>query len=788
MSDIATVKVWLHRSAAALLMTVLAGFSSVAQPQTAGASTRSGGDKASASTSVQKADQKTDTSAQAEEVPSYPLSSDTTAAERKGKEFALPLSDLVGENQPVMLRGVSSALRFKMPVPALWQPNQVLLGLSGSFSGALIDTSQLIIKVNEHVVQQFSLQSNSNDFQQVVQIPANLLRSGFNDIEIGVTQYSGRASCESAASPELWTQLDLTRSKLMITAQPKPVPERLDNMDALFDKADWQPRPVVPVMTATAEPSSGEISAMGLIAQGVGDRYDTLPVSLTQRQLPASLAELSRGIPEGSRGVVLLGTYAALGSYLKDLDVPQKSSPVIAIRALPNDPTRFVLVLAAETDTELVNVATAFAMRQVPWPDNPWVAVNNVMVPDGETASSGSTIASPAAGISPLKAMGFRTTTYTGQDEQGSTLRFWNNNWRGRIMVRVHLGYASGMAPQSALNVLTNGTLHGSIPLNNPDGGRYYNYAVSIPAGAIKPGWNTLEFQPVLLPVTNGEECPPSGENLAVTLYDDTVVEKTGGKELKQSDLAVLAGLGASHADGRMGKGIALHLTDAQAPTLSAGMTMMAKMAQVANGPLLHTWFGVGEQSGMEHHLWVGPYAALPEQVKQVMPAAEQVKIQVPVMEIAPVPVPSDGGLVNTLQEAMNFKGKAQPDYKVAEVDMSGPLSENSFAYTRRQADQTYTVFTASSASQLFDGINGIVEADQWNQLQGNLAYWSSGGSPVSVASSADEPFAAYGLRGGLGMWLSHYPWIALAGLVATVLLLVLLTRMTLRFYRRRRN
>lgn len=784
MSNIAKGKVRLHRSTAALLITMATGFSPLIMAQPSSTAVRS--DAGDASLSASTENERVRVGA----VPSYSLNSaQTNTVQRSGNEVVLPLAELVGEDQPVMLRGVSNELRFDLPVPALWQPAQVLLNLSGTFSGALIDTSQLVIKVNEHVVQQIALQGDSKNIQQVVEIHSNILRSGFNDVEIGVTQYSARRSCETVASPELWTQLDLAQSHLTITATPKPVPERLDRMDALFDKADWHHRPEVAVMTAS-KPSAGEINAMGLIAQGVGDRYDQLPVMLRHAQFPASPTDLSRRMPEGSRGVILVGTYAALGPYLKELDVPQESSPLIAVRALPNDPTRFALVLAAETDAELLNVATAFAMRQVPWPDHPWVAVNDVVLPDGESASSDSPVAKPAAGIVPLKAMGFQTTTYTGTTEEGSVLRFWNNNWRGRMMVRVHLGYASGMAPQSALNVLTNGTLHGSIPLNNPDGGRYYNYAVSIPAGAIKPGWNTLQFQPVLQPVTNGEECPPPGENLAVTLYDDTVVEKSGGNELQQSDLAVLAGLGASHADGRMGKGIAIQLTDADTSTLSTGMTMMAKMVQVAGSPLLHTWFGVGERAGMEHHLWVGPYAKLPAQVRETMPAAvsEQIKIEVPVMEMASVPAPADGGIITNLQEAANFNGAGKPDYKLAEVKMSGPVSENSFAFTHRREEQTFTVFTASSAAQLFEGMSNIVEPEQWSKLEGSLAYWSSGGSPVSVASSADEPFAAYGLRGGLGMWLSHYPWIALAGLLVIVSLLVLLTRITLRFYRGRKD
>lgn len=787
MSNTVTVKAWFRRSTAAVFLILLTNLFSIAAAQKSSSSPSSESQRPSpTSTSTDPELIRAETGA----VPSSPLVDGTiTSGERGAGEFVLALSDLAGDAEPVTLRGVSSAWRFDLPIPALWQPTQVQLDLSGSFSGALVENSQMVLKVNNHVVQQFALQNENNNFRQVMAIPANLLRSGFNDVRLEVAQYSARASCESAASPELWTQLNLAQSQIRIAANPRPIEEKLNTLSALFDKADWQRRPVVPVMTVD-EPTAEELSALGLIAQGVGNRYKRLPVSLRHQLLPKDPASLVRELPDQGRGLILLGTFSNLDAYLEALEIPEQSAPLIAVRALPNDPTKFVLVMAAESEAELASVAAAFAMRQVPWPDHPWVAINKVTVPEGESASTSSPVAKPAAGIVPLKALGFATTTYAGVDEEGTSLRFWNNNWRGRMMVRVHLGYASGMAPQSAFNVLTNGTLHGSIPLNNPDGGRYYNYAVSIPAGALKPGWNTLDFKPILLPVGNGEACPPAGNNLAVTLYDDTIVEQSGGNELQQSDLAVLAGLGASNADGSMGKGIAVHLTDTEASTVSAGMTMIAKMTQMAGTPLLHSWFGVGVQEGMQHHLWVGSYGRLPSQVKQNMPATitGQLHLQVPVMEMASVPAPSDGSIVTTLQEITNFNGAGKPDFKEAQVEMKGPATENSFAYTHRGEGKSFTVFTANSAARLSEGMNEIVAPEKWNQLEGSLAFWSSGGSPVSVTSSADEPFTAYGLRGGLGMWLSHYPWIALAALLLVVTLLVLMTRRTLRFYRKRKD
>jgi hypothetical protein len=35
--------------------------------------------------------------------------------------------------------------------------------------------------------------------------------------------------------------------------------------------------------------------------------------------------------------------------------------------------------------------------------------------------------------------------------------------------------------------------MHGSIPLSDPAGGAYTSYAVTLPTGSLRLGWNTVE-------------------------------------------------------------------------------------------------------------------------------------------------------------------------------------------------------------------------------------------------------------------------------------------------------
>ena len=111
------------------------------------------------------------------------------------------------------------------------------------------------------------------------------------------------------------------------------------------------------------------LAATGLVAQGIGQRFDYVPVRLAAGRFPADMAALNAALPAGARGAVVLGTFANLSSYLAGLDIPPNSGPVVAVRQLRGDATRFVVVLAARVEADLPLAATAFALQRMPWPN-----------------------------------------------------------------------------------------------------------------------------------------------------------------------------------------------------------------------------------------------------------------------------------------------------------------------------------------------------------------------------------------------------------------------------------
>ena len=700
--------------------------------------------------------------------------------------FVLPLSRLAGHERPVRLSSTSASTRFSLPMPALWQAEDVKLELVGTVSLALNETSQLEVSVNGRVVHQFRIDGRLQNFRREIAIAAAALHDGFNEVQVTVAQHY-TDKCEYPMAPQLWTEIDIAASRFVITASPKAVPTRLDRLDALFDKAVLAEPPIVSVLTAAA-PSAPMLSAMGLVAQGIGERFDYVPVRLATARFPPALAALGSTLPAGARGAVVIGTFEQLESYLQGMPIPAGSGPVAALRQLPGDAARFVLVLAAQKEEDLPVVATALAMQRMPWPDREWVSIAELKLPPPGAVTDIAAALKPSTDAFPLSALGYSTATFSGVTAGGASLRFWNGSWQGRAQIRVHLSYGSGMSAQSALNVMANGVMHGSIPLDRATGGVYDNYTISFPTGALRPGWNTLELQPVLVPQTNGGDCKPFFPgNLAVTVYDDSTVQTFSGSPLKRPDLALLATDGRVVTTARVGVGMALQLTDGEDATVGAGLTLLAKLTQVFHGPLLRSRLMVGEDKDATNRLWVGSLDRLPPAVRSAAGLGEagRLNLPVPLIRSVEVPVLEGSDTLQRLREALQGPPGA-PTIVGAQVALDGLLAQHTLAVTVLEGGEPLTVFVASTPAEVQAGMHDVVGYGQWAQLRGGLALWRPGSTTVQAVSADDAPYTAYSLRGGLGLWVSQYPWWALLILVAVMALLMVLTRIVLASYRRR--
>lgn len=627
------------------------------------------------------------------------------------------------------------------------------------------------------MVEQFRLNGDKSKLQADIELPLSAFHNGYNSVRVQVGQHY-REICEEYFGPELWTRLDLKKSHFTLISRARVKQPLLDGLDQVFDKTTWTQRPELHILSG-GKVSDGQLQAMSAIAQGVSLRYEYVPIKV--------YAGRYQGVWPSNGQVVLVGTRAQLKPWLVDLNVPQNDKPILAIRSLPGDSSRTLLLLAANDDGEVQRLAQAFAMRELPLPNLSWVSLDKLLVPKLAKLPPALAVQAATLPVVPFQYMDYKTTTFRGMDSGTKAMSFWNDRWQGRLHVRLHLAYAAGMSTQSALNFMVNGVMVGSIPLSDEKGGQFDDYTLNIPTTALTPGWNKLELAPVLIPLSHGGKCMPFFPgNLAVTVFDDSTVERLGGSVLQEPNLGLLAYTGQVEL-AHVSEALTVQLLDGDDDTLSAALTLLAKISQVQKRPLWQAKLAIGSISAATGpSIVLGNRSLLPADARSVIEAKTNYMVDMPIENQA---------LGNSwyalfppvIRDFFSMNPPAQK-HSQAEVVISADLSRQLFALALQRDEGAWTVFSADTPAVLARGMDTLTGFSHWGQLSGRLAFLDPDDETLHSVPVDVIPTSAFGLRGGLGMFASQHPWLALLAVLVLLALFVWLTPRLLRLYKIRRH
>jgi hypothetical protein len=286
-----------------------------------------------------------------------------------------------------------------------------------------------------------------------------------------------------------------------------------------------------------------------------------------------------------------------------------------------------------------------------------------------------------------------------------------------------------------------NSQIEAQLALDKPEGSTRAVQELTIAAEALHPGWNSLELKP-FLHTQHGEE-NRSGD-LSLTLYDNSSIEIADQPAATSTDLAWISGQGPLFSRAPLGGDLAFNLAAGDSDTVSAGLTLMAKISQLYREPLLESRFGVGPFAGATRHFWVGSWDKLPEDVKPEHFTSTSVAVAVPVGE-------SSASLDLTLTAGFDIKSVA-------------------FATTDGDSKQT-VVFAAPNAGQLRNSLASLVDRELWGQIGGTAIYWSPNNPMVDViGKKAAPPLATASAATNPQSWVKILlPLLGLAALAVTL-------------------
>ncbi len=670
-----------------------------------------------------------------------------------GTPVALPFATTIGNKEAIRLQGHGATVKIPFSIPHGEDVTQIQVSLQGRISQGMSGSVLLEAVSNNQVIEQIALKPGS-DLNNQFSIPSSHLDAGFHTLILKLVGVAGDSDSN-------WVQIDPRTSLFNYLSTPKAIEPRLDHLDWLFDRASLDYAPVVPIYGVDF---SDYTEALAYAAQGIGLRYQFLPTHIQVKSLQTFLGKASNpldavlsDLPVGSRSALIIGTSTALAPVLRNLGVSAIRNATILVRQFPGHSHYNLLILTGRDSQEVLTAARSFANIQINYPSVAEMAIKNSRIENSAHSEPVPITASPFASASfPLLATGFKTTTLSGFSGPVS-VQIWNGGWQREGELSLNLVYSAGMSATSDVNILFNGALEGSIPLNDPTGGKYVKYAVSIPSTEVKSGWNTLTLVPNLIPASTHDFLFNSERaNLQLSVFANSTFTWQGGNALQHLDLTALSTAGTLNIS--HGQTVNLFVPKKYSNhTLSAMTTLIGKTAQRYGAPFsVHTGGLDNLHSGPI--LAVAPLRQLPQSLLNHLGLTE------------PSGSNSDWGISRSLQDSLGNEDDQPSHYKFS-------LTNNGLAFSSSYDGHPLIVFSALNDGTLNKAINTLIGFGLWSQLRGFTDWWEIQGKTIHAVGMESVPFYAFGTSGGIGVWAGHHLWWAI------VILLIFATMVSVLIY-----
>lgn len=744
------------------------------------------------------------------------------------------LDRFIAGRPDINLLNASATADVNIPIPAAWDPHQLLLRLKYRNSVNLLEAhSQLRVELNGLIVAQFRLDPNRPDGEARIRLPVELLEVGYNQLRFSVAQHTLIGECEDPLAPELWTQVDAVNSSLTLEYHKRAVARTLSEVEDLFGKYAWDQATVRIVMDLSAgAPAPEKLEWGALVAQGAAIRveYRSLNIELQGLDDLETLATTNRLFENAPDALVLVGTAAELKTRLGDEWAMGVTDSYLGL--LPGNTqdslSLELLVVSGKTPDQVKRAAIALGLINLPLPDSQEALIGELELPTlplntGQRALLGGAVAR-------FDELGIETTTLgsalapssrfsgTGTTRSSSeTLKtsigfdFWvpAGFYPGRYqqgLIVLDFSYGAKLRGDSVLNLDLNGVFVRGIPLDNPAGATQIGYQVRFPFDLLTAGLNRLEITPNMVPSLTDLCQLRQGENLRFTLF--------GGSGLMLPDVERLVNLPDLSAFSRAGFPLlkdpaggefGLQLAGNHPGTISAAWTLLGRLAQLVQLPLYRAEIGYEPYPDKFSWLVVGPVSEITPELRASSPIAVRDGlnwVDYPVLELVEPLAPKGNwaerglarmqrwidpppGSLRTLKADVGFIEEGQESTSLG--SLFGSQAGLFEFQSPTNAGTTVVMLIAGTPKLLQERAARLVQPDFWYNLAGGFALW--GDQDDSLKTQRVKQSFTVGQAGPLNhanYLLNSYPQALLATTLLLILLLVSLLFAAIRRFRRR--
>jgi hypothetical protein len=513
---------------------------------------------------------------------------------------------------------------------------QFQLGYLSAIS-VMPEASRLTLLINDQPVGATAITAVQAVKTVAFDIPPSLLRAGFNSVRIAMEQRH-RVDCSLEATRELWTQIDPTRTGLIVDEADAEI-DAISDLGAL--PTDEQG--ALPLRAVIADhPATKDLDRMLRVMQ---------IVSIIGRfEQPVVDAGALAGGRYGAN--LLVGTAAELAAIV--------GPPMVGVVSKPR-----AFVLPATPQRRTTIVVTGANAQQVD------EAIKQFLVaasPKGAAAGLRAALAFPGYRVEGGQRIRLGDIGVKSAEFDGRLFRvafnvvmpsdFYPADY-GRATVRVAGGYAPGLASKAQLVMNVNERTAVTLPLLRSSGEVFKDNPLPVPLGFLRPGLNRIEIE-AHVPAPADERCETFALRDAPNRFlflDSTEIEIPSIARVgRLPDLAVTATGGFPFSTSlRRSK---LYMPRLDAKTIGAAATFVAHLAVVAGRPIDFEITQTPPLASKSPTLAVAPYDAL-------APALLR-KLDMPIDDLARVWDEKIGAPAESKKEAARNRLALQSNFPMA--------------------------------------------------------------------------------------------------------------------------
>jgi len=713
--------------------------------------------------------------------PLSPVVAQAELPKDRFQSFKLPLRRLIPLEAPILLRNASSIYTVFVPQSARFQPKSYGLRLKFTNSIALLsERSVLRVVMNDVIVAQYYL-DRTNPMRDVeIDIPLNIVKTGFNRMQFIVAQHY-TYKCEDPSAPELYTEINPDQSYLTTTGEWKPVTERLSFLRWWVDEKLW-----IPYQFNICMPSSGAMTdlhlAWGAIAtQGIALALNNQPFRVS------SATALRPGMDN-----IVIGTMNELSPFLTATEVGTINGSFLAIKTLPGDPTHCMIILSGRNEQEVSQTALALGMVNFPLPDSKYAIVDQMTLPDASYIRNAPV---RVPGIYSFRQLGFKTETIKGWNTGAYSLKIYmpgdiSKDDDSNVELRLHFVYGAGLRKDSSFNIFINNQFQTAIRLKEIEGELHSDHRVYLPMQAFQPGLNEISLAPKMVPLVSNQCEILQDENLQFTMYEDSAfVFPKAMRKARLPSLGLFSQTAFPYSAPPDGVETAIFVAGKEVETVCAAWTLLGKMSQISGALLFRTEISQKLPRSRKSLIAVGPRDEIPPELLGKAPVSPlQVGKMRYVVSTSPKPEKFATSSIEEFLQKMRGQSAARNEPEppsTVEMNMTADLIDDVVAAQFESPFHTgypVTLFTAWDSDNLLAGMNMLQEREFWDNLSGDLAVWSTRPDSLAVAKvGSDFIYKATNLVTRVSSRFDQQPWFFAVILVIILVLVALGIRSILR-------